>query len=59
MGRLLLPRPTLRGLWMALLLLIGAARIIFPIILSEGPLAVFLPALAPKVYPISAVKPTA
>mmetsp|Transcript_26909 Transcript_26909/g.58754 ORF Transcript_26909/g.58754 Transcript_26909/m.58754 type:complete len:505 (-) Transcript_26909:910-2424(-) len=47
-GRLLTPRPTLRGLWMGILLLLGAARIIFPIIRAEGFRAVFLPALAPK-----------
>lgn len=47
-GRLLLPRPTLRGLWMGLLLLFGASRIIFPIIYAEGFRAVFMPWLAPK-----------
>lgn len=47
-GRLLLPRPTLRGLWMSLALLAAASRIILPILWSEGPRAVFLPGLAPK-----------
>ncbi|KAG2422456.1 hypothetical protein HXX76_016026 [Chlamydomonas incerta] len=47
-GRLLLPRPSLRGLFMALALLAVACRIIFPIIWAEGVRAVFLPALAPK-----------
>jgi len=47
-GRLLRPRPTLRGLYMALALLVAAARIILPIVWSEGPRAVFAPALAPR-----------
>lgn len=47
-GRLLLPRPTLKGLWMGILLLLGASRIILPIIYNEGIRAVFFPALAPK-----------
>lgn len=42
-GRLLLPRPTLRGLWNGVLLLWGAAAIIFPIIHAEGFRAVFAP----------------
>lgn len=47
-GRLLLPRPTFRGLWLGILVLIMASRIIFPIIASEGIRAVFLPWLASK-----------
>jgi squalene monooxygenase len=47
-GRLLLPRPTLRGLYMALALLVSASRIILPILWSEGVRAVFFPVLAPK-----------
>ncbi|KAG1670295.1 hypothetical protein FOA52_003645 [Chlamydomonas sp. UWO 241] len=47
-GRLMLPRPTLKGLWMAILLLLGAVRIIVPIIWAEGVTAVFLPMLASK-----------
>ncbi len=47
-GRLLFPRPTLRGLWMGVLLLLGASRIIFPIIWAEGVRAVFIPWLAPR-----------
>lgn len=46
-GRLVFPRPSLHGLWMGLLLLIVAARIIVPIIWSEGVRAVFFPSLAP------------
>jgi hypothetical protein len=33
---------------MGLLLLLGAARIIFPIIYAEGPVAVFAPWLLPR-----------
>jgi squalene monooxygenase len=47
-GRLLLPRPTLRGVWLGLLLLYSASCIILPIIWKEGIRAVFFPALAPK-----------
>ncbi|KXZ44567.1 hypothetical protein GPECTOR_65g185 [Gonium pectorale] len=47
-GRLLVPRPSLRGLYMAFALLAVACRIIFPIIWAEGVRAVFFPALAPK-----------
>jgi squalene monooxygenase len=47
-GRLLLPRPSLRGLYMAIALLAVAVRIIAPIIWAEGVRAVFFPALAPK-----------
>lgn len=53
-GRLLLPRPTLRGVWMSFALLVAASRIILPIIWAEGLRAVFLPALAPK--PTAAIK---
>lgn len=45
-GRLLLPRPTVRGLVRGLLLLWCAARIIAPIIAAEGIRAVFFPAIA-------------
>jgi squalene monooxygenase len=47
-GRLLLPRPSVKNVWLAVLLLIGASRIILPIIWAEGLRAVFLPSLAPK-----------
>lgn len=42
-GRLLWPRPTLRGVAMGLRLLYSASCIIFPIIWAEGIAAVFLP----------------
>ncbi|GLC37537.1 hypothetical protein PLESTM_000599900 [Pleodorina starrii] len=54
-GRLLLPRPSLRGLYMSAALLAVACRIIFPIILAEGVRAVFFPSLAPK--PVVTVTP--
>ncbi|CAK0785279.1 hypothetical protein CVIRNUC_008485 [Coccomyxa viridis] len=44
-GRLLMPRPTLRGVWMGMLLLWCAASIIVPIIRAEGIVAVFFPYL--------------
>jgi squalene monooxygenase len=45
-GRLLLPRPSLRGVWTGVTLLYVAACIILPIIASEGIRAVFFPSLA-------------
>ena len=47
-SRLLFPRPTFHGLYMSIALLCTAVSIIFPIILAEGPAAVFLPLLAAK-----------
>lgn len=44
-GRLLVPRPTLRGLYVGVLLIYSASCIIFPIIAAEGVRAVFLPYL--------------
>jgi squalene monooxygenase len=46
-GRLLFPRPTLRGLRLSAALLAGAVGIITPIIRAEGVRAVFFPYLAP------------
>jgi squalene monooxygenase len=46
------PRPTLRGLWTGALLLLGAARIILPIIAAEGPVAVFAPWLLRRRPPV-------
>ncbi len=54
-GRLLWPRPSLRGLAMAFALLAVACRIIFPIIWAEGVRAVFFPRLAPR--PVVSVGP--
>jgi len=53
-GRLVLPRPTLRGLWMSIALLVNASQIILPILWSEGVRAVFFPGLAPK--PLKGIK---
>lgn len=47
-GRLLRPRPTLRGVWLGVLLIYSAACIILPIIWKEGIRAVFFPSLAPQ-----------
>lgn len=47
-GRLLFPRPTFKGIYMAFGLLLTACSIIFPIIHAEGVRAVFLPLLAGK-----------
>ena len=41
--RLLSPRPTLKAVWLGVLLLWGAAAIILPIIRAEGIRAVFFP----------------
>jgi squalene monooxygenase len=46
-GRLLLPRPTLKGVRLAVALLATACGIILPIIRAEGVRAVFFPYLAP------------
>ena len=44
-GRLLLPRPSLKGAWIAVLLVYVACCIILPIIKAEGIRAVFIPIL--------------
>jgi squalene monooxygenase len=46
-GRLLLPVPTPRSIFMGMRLLLGASAIILPIIRAEGLRAVFFPALVP------------
>lgn len=53
-GRLVKPRPTFRGLYMCIALLLVASRIILPIIWTEGVRAVFFPKLAPK--PLGSIK---
>lgn len=47
-GRQLFPRPTLRGVWLGVLLLYAAACIILPIIWKEGIRAVFFPFFASR-----------
>ena len=44
-GRLLLPRPSVKGLWVAVMLIYYACTIILPIIKAEGIRAVFMPFL--------------
>jgi squalene monooxygenase len=44
-GRLMLPFPSFRGMWVGFRLLQGASKIIFPIILSEGVFQMFFPGL--------------
>ena len=56
-GRLLLPVPTPRSIFMGLRLLLGASAIILPIIRAEGVRAVFFPALVraqPRMTPARA-----
>lgn len=47
-GRLLIPRPSVRGVWASVALIYTACCIILPIIKSEGIVAVFLPFLMRK-----------
>lgn len=49
-GRLLLPFPSLKRLWLGARLLMGAAGIIFPIIKAEGVRQMFFPATVPAYY---------
>lgn len=45
-GRLLLPRPSVKGVWSSVALIWTAAAIILPIIRAEGIRAVFFPKIA-------------
>jgi squalene monooxygenase len=47
-GRLLIPRPSVKGVWASIALIYTACCIILPIIKSEGIIAVFLPFLMRK-----------
>ncbi|KAJ0840853.1 putative squalene monooxygenase [Helianthus annuus] len=49
-GRLLLPLPTPKRLWIAVRLILGAAGIIFPIIKAEGVRQMFFPAASVLAY---------
>ncbi|KAJ8439735.1 hypothetical protein Cgig2_009559 [Carnegiea gigantea] len=49
-GRLWLPFPSLKRLWLGVRLLMGAAGIIFPIIKAEGVRQMFFPATVPAYY---------
>ncbi|KAG6516820.1 squalene monooxygenase SE1-like isoform X2 [Zingiber officinale] len=49
-GRLLLPFPSLKGLWIGARLISSASGIIFPIIKAEGVRQMFFPATVPAYY---------
>ncbi|KAL8105668.1 hypothetical protein AgCh_029464 [Apium graveolens] len=49
-GRLMIPFPSPRKLWLGARLISGACRIIFPIIKSEGVRQMFFPATVPAYY---------
>lgn len=49
-GRLLLPFPSPKGMWIGLRLISSASGIIFPIIKAEGVRQMFFPATIPAVY---------
>ncbi|CAM6114215.1 unnamed protein product [Calypogeia fissa] len=49
-GRLMLPFPSIKGMWVGIRLLQGASKIIFPIIISEGVVQMFFPGLLPDYY---------
>ncbi|KAL5561105.1 hypothetical protein UlMin_030852 [Ulmus minor] len=49
-GRLLLPFPSLKRIWIGIRLILGAAGIIFPIIKSEGVRQMFFPITVPAYY---------
>lgn len=58
-GRLLLPRPSVKGVLASITLIYTACCIIFPIIRSEGVMAVFLPFLTSKPSPSAHMRKTA
>ncbi|CAK9312490.1 unnamed protein product [Citrullus colocynthis] len=49
-GRLLLPFPSLKGIWIGARLIYSASGIIFPIIKAEGVRQMFFPATVPAYY---------
>lgn len=49
-GRLLLPFPSFKSMWIGVRLIQGASNIIIPIIISEGILQMFFPRLLPDYY---------
>ncbi|KAI3794150.1 hypothetical protein L1987_36778 [Smallanthus sonchifolius] len=55
-GRLLLPLPTPKRLWIGVRLILGASGIIFPIIKAEGVRHMFFPASVPTYYRAPAKK---
>ncbi|XP_075505095.1 squalene monooxygenase SE1-like [Primulina tabacum] len=54
-GRLLLPYPSPRRIWLGAKLLTGASGIIFPIIKAEGVRQIFFPATVPAYYRASPI----
>ncbi|CAO2817723.1 unnamed protein product [Amaranthus hypochondriacus] len=56
-GRLLLPFPSPKRLWIGARLISGASGIIFPIIKAEGVRKMFFPAIVPAYYRAPPVKP--
>lgn len=55
-GRLLLPRPSIKNVWASVMLIYTAVCIILPIIRSEGIVAVFFPYLSRKPTPDAQMK---
>ncbi|XP_044479273.1 squalene monooxygenase SE1-like [Mangifera indica] len=49
-GRLLVPFPSPKGVWIGARLILGASGIIFPIIKADGVRQMFFPATVPAVY---------
>ena len=55
-GRLLYPRPSVKNVWMGILLIYSACCIILPIIASEGVRAVFFPLLTKSPKPTNTMR---
>nr|ANG59903.1 squalene epoxidase 2 [Alisma plantago-aquatica subsp. orientale] len=49
-GRLMVPFPSPKRIWISIRLIMGASNIIFPIIIAEGVRQMFLPATIPAYY---------
>ncbi|CAO2830441.1 unnamed protein product [Amaranthus hypochondriacus] len=49
-GRLMIPFPSIKRLWLGIRLILGAAGIIFPIMKAEGLRQMFFPATVPAYY---------
>lgn len=55
-GRLLLPFPSPKRIWIGIRLIVGASGIIFPILKAEGPRQMFFPATIPAYYKAPPIK---
>jgi squalene monooxygenase len=55
-GRLIYPRPTVKNVWMGVLLIYAACCIILPIIAKEGVRAVFMPFLTRNPKPVGKLR---